>query len=378
MGAHVAGDGLERRPIGLEVHAQQSVGHRPGAALAPDRHLRGVADQARREGQRLVEPALAGRPKERLLDLLGLGDGECRRSGDRLVDRQRHAGGLGDEPGKVGEPLQVQAAVDAEVNAKRYREFLERHLAGELAEAVDRRVDHGGAAAYRGHRVGDRHRGVVVAMHLQRLVGPAAHRRNEVLEPPGRGDADRIADHEFVPIGLGLGDEAAQVIGPCTRRIHRHQCHMKAHRLRLPGERPRRFDHTIAGLSVTEKALVDRDQNDHAPKAEVRGDADFKGRFHEGVEPRHEVAARDFAHVVDLVGRRRRRVAEHRDAVHADLGQRLGDADLVVAREADARHFLAVALKRHVVDLDPAAGKIGVDDAVVGAAVIGESGHAYS
>ena len=57
---------------------------------------------------------------------------------------------------------------------------------------------------------------------------------------------------------------------------------------------------------------------------EVRRDADLKGRFYEGTQRRHEVPARDFPDVVDLVGRRRRRVAEHRDAVYAELGQRVG------------------------------------------------------
>ncbi len=64
--------------------------------------------------------------------------------------------------------------------------------------------------------------------------------------------------------------------------------------------------------------------------------------------------------------------------MRADLGERLGDANLIVAREANARHLLAVSLQRHVVDLDLAAGKIGVDDTVVGAGAVGESGHVRS
>ena len=99
MGAHVASDGLESRLLGVEAHAHQGLGDRPGVALASDRHLHLVAHETRRKGQRLVQPTLAGRAKERLLDLLGLGNGEGCRPGDWLVDWQGHARRLGDEPG---------------------------------------------------------------------------------------------------------------------------------------------------------------------------------------------------------------------------------------------------------------------------------------
>ena len=139
----------------------------------------------------------------------------------RLVGLHDEAGGL--RPAASRHDLRgVDADVEAEVVAARlhrHHDFLERAVAGALAQAVDGALHLARAAElHAGQRVGHRHAQVVVAVHRpDRLVGVGdalAQLADELAVQPGIGVADGVRD---VDGGRAFGDHglehAAQEVG---------------------------------------------------------------------------------------------------------------------------------------------------------------------
>ena len=119
----------------------------------------------------------------------------------------------------------------SDADPRRHDDFLERRVAGALADAVDRALDLPRAAGERGQRVGDREAEIVVAVRAQRhLVRRSARGRSGREEradfvgrrvADGVGQVDRLApgrDHRL--------DDAAQEVRIAARRVLRRKLHV--------------------------------------------------------------------------------------------------------------------------------------------------------
>ena len=88
---------------------------------------------------------------------------------DRLVARNRHAGDARDQPRDVGYSrlvwMPVSQVEERVARLQRHHDFLQRAVAGALADAVDGAFDLARAGHDRGQAVGHRHAQIVVAMH---------------------------------------------------------------------------------------------------------------------------------------------------------------------------------------------------------------------
>jgi hypothetical protein len=127
---------------------------------------------------------------------------------DRLVARDRHARDARDETRRRIEAggLDVGARVEESLaRLQRHHDFLERAVAGPLADAVHRALDLAGTGDDGHQAVGHRHAEIVVAVHGQRDVIDAAHVLAQVPEQLREFVRDRVADRVRDVDGGGAG-----------------------------------------------------------------------------------------------------------------------------------------------------------------------------
>src|SRR4051812_32110310 len=341
-------------PQVLEPLAQ----HVASAVLSEDQARRGEADVLGAhdlvglgvlEHAVLVDSGLVGERVLAYYGLVALHDEPCR---------------LRDDAARFDQLLGADGRVETEMvgaGAHRHHHFLERAVAGALADPVDGAFDLPRARFQRGQGVRDGEAEIVVAVHAERhALDPAdglaqmTDERAELVRqrvPDGVGNVDgrrpggdRALDHLGEEVGLGAGcvlggvldvvEELARVrdalLGAARHLFARHV------QLVLAVERARREEDVAAPAArVAERrfhlidiALLGAGQRTHGRTLDLAGD----GR--DGLE----------------VSRRSGREARF-DDVDVKALQRAGDADLLMDVHARARRLLAVA-QRGVEDYD--------------------------
>ena len=112
--------------------------------------------------------------------------------------------------------------VSSECDAQRHHNFLERGVAGALAEAVDGGIDVRGPGQHRRHGVGGGHAEVVVGMHLDVEIDRTAQLRDVPVSRERIEQAEGIGETEALGAGdlRGLG-RLVQEIGVGARGIFR-------------------------------------------------------------------------------------------------------------------------------------------------------------
>ena len=168
---------------------------------------------------------------------------------DRLVVLHRKRGDRRDELRRPRQHLGVDAGPERHhvvAHPHRHHHFLERGVAGALADAVDGAFDLAGAGAYAGERIRHRHAEIVMAMHREaRLVGirhALAHHldereiflRHRIADGVGNVDGggaglDRGFDAAAEKVVLGAGAVLARpfdVVGMAARARHLRDHHL--------------------------------------------------------------------------------------------------------------------------------------------------------
>src|SRR5882672_67826 len=205
----------------------------------------------------------------------------------RLVARDRHAGDVRYQAARWVEPHRVDSRLEAEValaRAQRHHHFLERAVAGALADAVDRAFNLPRSRLHGTQAVGDRHAEIVVTVDRQDHPVDAGHGTTQVAEHFGKflrhGVADGVRnvhgggtrfnhrghdvlqELELRPRGIFRGEFDIVGKGPCeSHGFHRRSQDLLLRHveLELPVDRTRREKdmHTLArgGLERARRAL---------------------------------------------------------------------------------------------------------------------------
>ena len=215
-------------------------------------------------------------------------------------------------------------------------------------------------------------------MNLQRTVGPCGDEPDEVVEAPWRDRADGVTDGELVAMRREFPDQLFQEFRSCARGVHAHQARVHALRPCMVGQAAGEVDDVGAGLTLRHKGVVDSHQNVDVGEAGLPGDVDLLGCLDEGTQADGEVEGDDLLRAADVVVGRQGRVAENGHAADTGAGEFAGNGDAVGFAQVCSRHFLAVALKREVVDGDvlrPVGFLQLWSEPVVGTGVGCERGH---
>ena len=99
----------------------------------------------------------------------------------------------------------VRTLKKAGARGDRHHDFLERAVAGALADAVDRAFDLARTGDHGREAVGDRHAEIVVTVHRQRDLVDAAHVLAQVAEYLAELVRHRVADGVWNVDGGGAG-----------------------------------------------------------------------------------------------------------------------------------------------------------------------------
>jgi hypothetical protein len=247
--------------------------------------------------------------------------------------------------------------------------FLERAVAGTLAEAVDRALDLPRAADLdAGERVGDRHAEVVVAMHRpDRLVGIrdlATQIGQELTVELGDGVADRVGD---VDRRRALGDDgledAVEELRIGAIAVLGRELDVAAEVARKPRRQPRLLEDLLARhaelfLHVQiARRQEDVDARRLAALQRLGGARDVAVvGARERADRRGADRLRDRLHRFEVAVRRRREAGL--DDVDLEPLELAGDAELFVLGHRGAGRLLAVAQGR--VEDDQAVGHGGL------------------
>ena len=274
----------------------------------------------------------------------------------RLVARDRHAGDAGDEPRGGVEAAGMNAGADVEergARLQRHHHFLQRAVAGALADAVDGALDLPCAGDHRREAVGDRHAEVVVAVdgephrldaayvlaqvteQLRKLIRHRVADRVRDVHRGGPG-ADRHLDHLGEELELGargiLGGEL-HVLAQLARAGHAGGAQTQDFLLR-------HVELVLAVNGAGGEEHVDAVTGSLGERA--RGELDvLEAAARQGADDRTLHFACHRLHAVEVAARGGRET--RLDDVHAELGERARHAQLLGPGHAAPRGLLAVA-----------------------------------
>ena len=276
-----------------------------------------------------------------------------------LVARYRLAGDARDQAAHRVEAVGLDPGLQVEelrARGERHHHFLQRAVAGALADAVDRALDLAGARHHRGEAVGHRHAQVVVAMHRQPHRLDAAHVLPQVAEQFAELVRHRVADRVGNVDGGGAGldgglDHARQEIQLGARGVLGRELHVVAV---LAGDL-HGLDgaaHDLVLRHVQLVLAVDRaGGEEHVQAMPRRGLQRLGGLLDVGAraarQPRDDRPlhlAGDGLHRFEVAARGGRESGL--DHVHAQIGQRPRHPQLLGLRHAAAGRLLAVAQGR--------------------------------
>ena len=145
-----------------------------------------------------------------------------RLAGHRLPRLELVAGQLPHARRDRADQVEPQVRLDAVERAQRQRDLAEVRVAGALAHAVDRPLHVRGARAHRRDGARRRDAEVVVAVEVHRHVRPDEldGRADELRDRLGRGDAERVDDHDLARARLDRARvDAAVEVALGARRV---------------------------------------------------------------------------------------------------------------------------------------------------------------
>jgi hypothetical protein len=329
--------------------------------LAADR----VADQHRVEhlvGLAVLEHAV-------LMDARGVAKRIAADHG--LVGRHPEARARGHLAGERVQRREPQAGHGAEpraVHMQRGGDFLERRVAGALADPVDGALHLPRARGDRRQRVGGGEAEIVLAVEGDRGVLELGHARAHAADHRvhliGRRAADGVGQVQRARAGREHGArQLGEELRVRARGVHGRELHVVGELARAAHHRRRHGDHLRARLAELVRELHVARVHEHVDARRARAAQRLAGGGH---VLRHRARERAHAGVLHLEGDRPhggrllRRV--HREArldhVDAEGVEARGDLRLVVGAEADPGGLLAVA-QRRVEDRDAPEGRAG-------------------
>ena len=284
---------------------------------------------------------------------------------DGLVRLDDVAGQTAHQPAGACDLARVDAGDETDIalaRAQQHHDFLERRVAGALADPVDRTLDLARAGLDPGEGVRDGQPQIVVAVDRQHDVAQArdelvqAGQERRVLQRHRVADRVRDVDRGRTLLERG-GDHLGGELDVGAGGVHRAELDVLDQRARVRDRRARLPEHVLArGLQlVGDVDVAGRDERVHARAVGVAdglgGTFDVGGvGAGQAGDDRAVHLAGDRAYRLEVTrGRDRESSLDH---VHAEARQLLGDLQLLVRVQRDARRLLAVS-QRRVEDDDP-------------------------
>ena len=365
---------IEFQLIELEAERADTLAERVPAAVLAEHQM------AARQADVLGTQDLVGRV---VLEHAVLVDAGLVREGvlthHRLVARDRHAGDAGNEPRGGVEAAGVDGGADVEergARLQRHHHFLQRTVAGALADPVDGALDLPCARDHRGEAVGDRHAEVVVAVDREPHPLDAAYVLAQVAKQLREliryGVADGIRNiHRGGPGGDRHLDHLSEELQLGARGVFGGELHVRA-QLARPGNAGGAQTQDLLLRHVELVLAVDGaggEEHVQAVTGSVRqrtcGELDvLEVAARQGADDRPLHLARHRLHRLEVTARSGREA--RLDDVHAELGERARHPQLLGPGHAAARGLLAVAQRgvedQHSIGVGNHGNSLGTSD----------------